>query len=203
MDEKLKSILERTAEMFISLGVKRVSMDDIASELQVSKKTLYKYVSDKTDLVQQTFLFKFEEKRREIDELVSKSSNAIEEVLMIFEMILTMTRNFNPSLEYDLKKYYKNLSEQFINHRIQHTYVVTKKNLERGINEGIYRPEIDPETIAKQHALSLTGNFNKVQNLFKDFDCAEAIKERIFYHLHGICNEKGLQILKDLTNNQQ
>ncbi len=200
MDEKLKTILEKTAEMFITLGIKSVSMDDIAAELSISKKTLYKYVSDKTDLVQKTFYYKFENKKQEIVAMAEKSANAIEEVLMIFEMIVNMTKNFNPNLEHDLKKYYRPISEKFINHRLEHTFTVTKRNLERGISEGIYRKDIDAETIAKQHALSLTGNFEKTSNLFKDFDCADAIRERIFYHLHAICNENGLEILKNLTH---
>jgi AcrR family transcriptional regulator len=200
MDEKLIEIYEKTAEMFLKLGIKSISMDDIATELSISKKTLYKYISDKTDLLKKTFYFKFDQKKTEITNLGKKSENAIEEVVMIFEAVATMTKNFNPTFEHDLQKYYKLISDDFLTQRLEHAYTLTKRNLLRGIEEGIYRKDIDYDTIAKQHALTVAGNIEKTNQFFRNFDCESAMRERIFYHLHAVCNEKGLDILKNFEN---
>ena len=57
IDPKLSSILDRTIELFYEFGIKNLSMDDISRKLKISKKTLYRYVNSKEDLIEKLFYY--------------------------------------------------------------------------------------------------------------------------------------------------
>ena len=51
MNEDLKNILLKVRELYMKYGIKSITMDDVASEIGISKKTLYQFVTDKDELV--------------------------------------------------------------------------------------------------------------------------------------------------------
>ena len=57
MNDKKEYILKQIRELYLKFGIKSVTMDDVASEFGISKKTLYQYFEDKADLVQQVIDF--------------------------------------------------------------------------------------------------------------------------------------------------
>src|SRR5215475_6187544 len=105
-------ILEKAHELFMRYGVRSVSMDDIAAQLGMSKKTLYQYYTDKEELVDAVLSTLLEENRKQCLECRQKSENAVHEVLQALDMMQQMFTNMNPSIVFDLEKYHPAVSKK-------------------------------------------------------------------------------------------
>lgn len=96
-------IIHKAKEMFLRLGFKSITMDDIACEMCISKKTIYKYFSNKDVLIEQSVELVHKEVHETIDQIVSKDFNAIEENFEIKRMFREMFRSAESSPIYQLK----------------------------------------------------------------------------------------------------
>lgn len=200
MEETLENIIKTASGLYQKFGIKSVTMDDIAHECMVSKKTLYKYVNDKIDLL--TYVLEYEEsKQRAIFcELREKNLNAIEEILEIHKHLIIMVKKHNPSVEYDLRKYYPAVLRKLSEKRSEQVYKAMVGNMKKGINEGLYYDDIDVELIAKQRVIF---QVQKVENKivsYKEFTKPKAVKEMVIYHLRAICSPKGIDFLNSKIN---
>lgn len=191
--------------MYQKYGIKSVTMDDVAHELGISKKTLYHYVKDKNDLVEHVVNLELEEgpmssKNADWDQL-----NAIEEMLEVHKMVDRMIKTHNPSTEYDLKKYYPEEYQKVQKVRRERIYNFMLNNIRKGKNEGLYRPEINEEYITKMHVSRVEHAFDN--NIFtSDEMSSSALFYEVFiYHIRGVASEKGIEFLekklKETENN--
>src|ERR1700712_2218612 len=101
--EAKERILEKSQELFAKYGIRSVSMDDIAAQLGMSKKTLYQYYDDKDELVKSVFSQILEENKKECEHCNKIGDNAIHEVFISFDMVEEMLSNMNPSVLHDLQ----------------------------------------------------------------------------------------------------
>ncbi len=204
MNEELKNILTKVRCLYMKYGIKSVTMDDIARELGISKKTLYQYVNDKNELVKLVVEMELNEKKS-ITEICRPELNAIEEIFELHKSVRQMLKDYNPSTEYDLRKYYPELYSRVMTIRRERIYSNILSNLSKGKAEGLYRPELNDELIAKLQ-------LSRVESAFDDkiFTQDELLSPKFFlemfvYHIRGIANEKGLivldQKLKEVENN--
>lgn len=174
-------------------------MDDIAKGLMMSKKTLYQYFESKNDLVFKIIEAHLFEEEQILLAIQSKTEDAIQEMIQIARYIIEFTTKMNPSLSYDLKKYYPEcwlLIEQghmgFVKESIT-------KNINRGKKEGFYRKEIITEIIASLY-VSNCMNITLVQMPQGDIVPSEIFREMILYHLHGMMTEQGKQLFEKNKN---
>ena len=116
VEEKEKEIILAASEVFMRLGIKSVNMDDISRQLGISKKTLYKYVSDKNDLVKKVVQTLMDMEDEAILEIQSKNLNAIEENLEIMKYIVGMLNNLHPSVMFDMEKYHPTVMKDMVDH---------------------------------------------------------------------------------------
>ena len=116
-----EKILDTSTEMFLSLGFKSVTMDDIADKLSISKKTIYSHFSNKEQLVEACVLELFEEISTNIDDIVAENHNPIAEQLYIHEFILNKLKEENASPQFQLYKYYPEINEKLREKKIEHT----------------------------------------------------------------------------------
>jgi AcrR family transcriptional regulator len=181
-----QDIIKASFDLFMRYGIKSVTMDDIARELGISKKTLYQYVSNKAELIEQKCM---------TEEIRSTSSDALEEMLRIGRYVVEKLRSMSPTTVYDLRKYYGTIWKRMESQMKQHVYGVISDNIERGIRQGIYRSELNPEIIARLYV----GKSVLVadEDVFESgkYDLATLHQEYIRYHIHGIASEKGRQLL--------
>jgi len=105
MNEDFKNILLKVRELYMRYGIKSITMDDVASHLGISKKTLYQHVSDKDDLVGKVIDLEISSQDHEMECMKAADLNAIEKLLMVSKMINHKLKQMNPSTDYDLKKY--------------------------------------------------------------------------------------------------
>jgi AcrR family transcriptional regulator len=202
MEEKVKEIIVSAMEVFLRLGFKNVSMDDMAKELRMSKKTLYKYFSDKNDLVKQVIAMGIEMDRCEIQGSITKADNAIEELLGVTEHISVKMKQVHPSIFFELEKYYPESWVLFQEFRELFTCTCMLDNLHRGIKEELYRDNINTEVVARFFIDILDSVFKQSLDVNQQLSFVELHKSAVIYHLYSITNETGKTYLENkIINN--
>jgi len=177
-------------------GIKSITMDDVARELSISKKTLYQYVTDKDDLVGKFIENEIELRFEEIYKCFKIGFNAIEELFEISFFMNRMMKDQNPTTEYDLKKYYPHHYQKTVKARREGMYKYVLQNLKKGKEEGLYREDMDVEIIAKLY-MSRSEN-NHLNELFtnEEFTSIKLFIEILTYHIRGIATKKGIIVLE-------
>ncbi len=180
-------------------GVHSVSMDDIAAQLGMSKKTLYQYYTDKEELVDVVLSALLENNRRQCLADRQKAENAIHEIFQAFDMMQEIFTNMNPSIVFDLEKYHPAVYKKFQQHKQIFLYQVIRQNLERGINEEVYRPEINVDVLTRFRIESMMLAFNSEifpANRTQLVSIQEEILEHFLYGLSAIKGQKLIQKYK-------
>lgn len=190
-----EKIIQKATELFINLGFKSVTMDDIANEMGISKKTIYTHFNNKTELVKETTLSVFDDITKGIDCIVEQNNNPIEELYEIKKYVMIQLKDEKASTQYQLQKYYPEIFETFKEKHFAKMYECTRKNLKRGMENNLYRENLDIEFISRIYFLGVNGI--KDQELFpaEKFPIPQLMEEYLEYHLRGIVTKEGLQIL--------
>lgn len=196
MNEELKNILQKIRCLFMKYGIKSVTMDDIAHELSISKKTLYQHVSDKNELVQKIVELEINEKTEYFCNMELPDHNAIEEVFEVHKKVQQMLKDYNPATEYDLRKYYPELHTQILKVRRDNMYHNILNNLLKGKTEGLYRTDLDEEIIAKIQLSRIESAYDDKIFTHDELLSSKIFNELFIYHIRGIANEKGLEVLE-------
>ena len=141
-----EKIIAKASDLFLKLGFKSVTMDDIAGEMCISKKTIYKYFCNKEILVEETTEIVHKAIHQSIDTIVAKNYNAIEENFEIRKMFKEMFKTGEASPAYQLRKHYPEIYDKVISRELNECNAVFKQNIERGIQQGLYRKNILVDT---------------------------------------------------------
>ncbi|MFT5166063.1 MAG: AcrR family transcriptional regulator [Saprospiraceae bacterium] len=195
MESKAK-ILQGATGLFLKYGVKSVTMDDISRELGISKKTLYQHVENKADLIEQTVQLYIDDEKKMIASIRGEAENAIHEMVILAKYITQMFREMPSGLTYDLQKYHRKSWDLMESYNQTHIYGVIKDNIERGIEQGVYRNDLNPDIIAKLYVGKTSIIVDEDVFPLRDYNKENLFKEYIKYHLHGIASAKGLKLLE-------
>ena len=196
-------ILEKSAEMFLNLGFKSVTMDDIANELGVSKKTIYNHFSNKTDLVNEVTNSVFEIVVTGINLICSKEENPIDELYEIKRFSMEYLKNEKTSPQYQLQKYYPKIYATLKSKQFDVMQDCVIDNLKRGVKLGFYRSTIDLGFISRIYFHGIIGLKDVELFPLKQFSMNDIMNFYLEYHLRGICTEKGIIKLNEIITNNQ
>lgn len=196
MNQELQNILEKVAQMYMKYGIKSITMDDVARDLSISKKTLYQYVADKNDLVRKVVLMSQKARKEAFLQLKERNLNAIEEMLEVHKAINIILKNQNPSYEYDLRKYYPEIFEEITNAGRGHMEANIRTNLEKGKREGLFRADLDVDIITRLQLFRMETICNNNIFTVEEFASPKIFMEIFYYHLRGIASEKGLEYIE-------
>jgi len=203
MEIDKKNILSKVYILYLKYGIKSITLDDIAREIGISKKTIYSYFADKHDLVQQVFNYEQEIKNDCATGLYPPGLNAIEQMWAINMHITSLLKEYNPSMNFDLKKHYPEIFENRRTSFFENTYRHQIENLNKGISEGLYRQEINVEYIARLFILRVFNIHDFPLFDVSEFFKPEFIQEVFIYHIRGIANKKGLEVLEKILKNKE
>lgn len=195
MDNELRNILQKVGCLYQKYGIKSVTMDDVARELGISKKTLYQYVNDKSDLVAKVIDLDDQMKREKFHEN-NTSENAIDQLIYVHREVNKMLRETNPSMMYDLKKYYPDLHDQMMERKRKGMFENVLKNLKWGIEDGLYRDELNVDIIAKLYLSRIESIMDHEIYTIEEFTSPKFFREIFIYHIRGIANKKGIEYLE-------
>ncbi len=189
--EKEEEIFRRTGELYRKYGIRSVTMDDVARELGISKKTLYHFVRDKEELVKKVTDLDFREIHQCLGGSREQVGNAIEELLEISRFVSLHLKDYSPSFDYDLKKYYPEISEDIHRRKREVMFEMILQNMKRGKKEGLYRGELKEEIIARLYVSRLESMHDNPMFSVDEFISGEIFREIFTYHIMGIANEEG------------
>ena len=193
-------IIKKATDMFLKLGFKSVTMDDIACEMCISKKTIYKYFSNKEKLIEEGTEVVHQKIHAMMDEVMAQNHNAIAENFQLREMFKQMFQSFDHSPAYQLKKHYPEIYEKMIANEIEDCSQMFRRNIEKGIAEGLYRKETDIEAAVKFYYTLI---FSINENTVFEKDAHELELKALEYHTRAIATPNGIKELeKHLLSNQ-
>ena len=188
--EKQK-LIEKAGELFMRIGIRSVSMDDIARELGISKKTLYQTVENKEELVQ---LVLEEDTRQDLCIMVGnrhEATDAIDEFLRNSRYFIREMRKVSPTAMHDLRKYYPDIWHTQVKAHQDEFHKGVAANLERGMEEGLYRDDIDAEVIANLYVGMTVMVIDRGVFPAQDRPLSEILRQHSTYHFNGIVNQFG------------
>lgn len=191
-------IIKKATDMFLKLGFKSVTMDDIACEMCISKKTIYKYFSNKEALVEEGTEVVHRKIHALMDTVIAKNYNAIEENFEMRKMFKEMFQSFDHSPAYQLKKHYPEIYEKMIANEMEDCNTMFSQNIRKGISQGLYRPDTDVDA-ATQFYYTLIFSINENTVLESEAFILEG--KALEYHTRAIATPKGIEELeKQLLN---
>lgn len=193
------AILHKATDLFLSLGFKSVTMDDLAREMGISKKTIYTHFPNKTALVSACTMHLFETINHGISLILNQHLNPIAELINIKEFVMTHLKNEQSSPQYQLQKYYPKIHDQlkFKQLAIMESCVID--NLTRGIQQSIYRKDINLEFISRIYFTGMNGIKDLALFPTAQFSVKKLMELYLSYHLRAICTDKGLETYLSLT----
>lgn len=184
--------------MFLKLGFKSVTMDDIAKEMGISKKTIYKYFENKELLIECATEVSQATIHQAIEEVISHNYDAITENFEIRNMFSKTFDISETSPVYQLKKHYPQIYEQVVNREICQRDSYLTQNIRKGIEQGYYRKEIDPDVYTK---LYYTLVFGIKETIISERESQQLELKALEYHIRAMATPKGIEELeKQLSN---
>lgn len=201
--ETRQRILEIAMTQFARFGVRTITMEDLARQAGISKKTIYQEFEDKKDLVKAVFAAILEQDRKRLAFILEQGDGVIEHLVQTSKMMRERLTSINPLVILEVQKYFPeawNLFESFKEETIQQDLI---KVLERGKELGYFRPEIDSRVLARVRLTQVTSAFDPKNFAEPDYNLVEEQMIILDHFLHGIFTEKGRQAYlmhKDILN---
>lgn len=196
MDTK-ERIKERAGELFTSIGIKNVTMDALAVDLGISKRTIYEHFRDKDDLVIQVIEQQIITNNKSFLEIISEAGDVIEALFLIIRKEHERFKNINPIYKEDLKKYFPRINECFYqdNEKLKE-FSASYALLEKGKREGVFRGDINIEIVDNflHELIIFLHNSDRIRLMnLKDVDILSYI---LLPYFRGICTRKGQELME-------
>jgi len=188
-------IRQKAHDLIMQYGIRSVSMDDIATALGMSKKTIYQYYADKDELVDAVIEDKLEENKTFCKAQRTSANDPVHEAYLAIEMLQEMLQNMNPAVLYDMEKFHPRSFQKFQQFKYNFLYEVLTDNIERGIAAGIYREDINVDIVVKARLENMLLAFN--QQLFpkSKYRMVDVEIELTELFLFGLASPKGHKLI--------
>jgi len=191
-------IINKAKEIFLRLGFKSITMDDIACEMCISKKTIYKYFSNKDILIEESIQAVHKEIRATLNKIAEENFNAIEENFEVKRMFREMFKSAESSPIYQLKKHYPEIYDKVLSMQVSVCEDCFRQNITKGIREGLYRENLDIDNYVKFYYTLI---FNINENTMLEKDAHELEVKALEYHIRAMATLAGIiELEKHLKN---
>ncbi|MFV8374383.1 TetR/AcrR family transcriptional regulator [Flavobacterium sp. LB1P62] len=188
-----EKIISKASEMFLKLGFKSITMDDIAGEMCISKKTIYKYFCNKEILIEESTATIHKEIHQIIDDVILKNYNAIQENFEIRKLFKEMFKSSDTSPVYQLKKHYPEIYEKVMSREINECNTIFKQNIEKGIRQGLYRENVNIESYIRFYYLLV---FSIKETTRSEKEAQKLELEILEYHTRALATPNGITELE-------
>ncbi len=186
-------LLEKSSALFLRYGIKSITMDDIAKELGMSKKTIYQVVDNKADLVYKTMESHIKLELAKLDKIKDNATDAVDEMIQIVESTAIHIQGIDTTILFDLQKYFPLAFDLFNGYRENHIQKAILENLERGKAEGYYRENLNTDVISKIYISIILSLFDQHTFPSNKYSFVSLYTEFVNYHLQGILSAKGMK----------
>ena len=202
INDTAERIKVKAHELFMQYGLRSVSMDDIANGLGISKKTIYQFYADKDALVDEVIQSVILNNQNCCEDDRAIADNAIHEIFLAIEFMMEIFRSMHPALVFDMQKYYPRSFQKFQKHKNDYLYTMIKENIERGIKEELYRPEVQVDIMARFRVSSMMLPFHpEFYNTLKQ-GLGVMEEEITLNFLFGLVSAKGYKLAVKYQNDR-
>lgn len=189
----VRKILDRSDELIRQYGVRTFTMDMLAKELGISKKTIYLYFENKATLVYACVTRDLEHSQAYVSRQVVESRDAVEEMVNIGAYFVENFRQIQSGIMFELERFFSASWELIMEHKMGFALGIINANLERGIREGLYRKDINKDLVARFYIGKTDLIFNQQFFPYPQYRITEVYLELLKYHLHAIATPEGLE----------
>lgn len=197
-NEKENQIIQGAFRLFYKYGIRSISMDDICRELCMSKKTVYQYFKNKEELVAKGLEAETVKESCQYTSIHENFPNPIDALLEVSKLTCQLLAEINPNFIYDLKKYYPEIYKNYIDHTRTHVYNKIRENMLRGIEEGVYRPELSVDLISRLYVQKLEDIMDGEFNIPDEKVAINKIFKVMFEnHIRGISTPIGVKYFEE------
>lgn len=191
-------ILHTAEGLFFQYGIRSVTMEDIAKELSISKKTIYQFFKDKDEIVLRVSRQIFNKERARMHQIHEQGENVIHEMVLISRYIREHVGEANPSAMHDMQKFYPDAWRFFLSFKKDSLNLI-ESTIEKGVAEGYFRPEVNPKILAILRSETIVLSFD--QQLFprKDFEPQDVQVQLFEQFINGILTDKGRKLYLKYT----
>lgn len=198
MEDQKKAIVEAALGMFNRYGIRSVTMDDLSSELSISKKTLYKFFDNKADLVHQCGELLFEKIYSSLMEIHENAESAIDELFQVDEVVWRMMEGHNPGMRYQIQKYYPKTFDHFFQGRKEMIQKLISENIERGKADGCFRKDADTNVISYLYCSKVESMPEEESEFLDRRSMRYVSRQALIYHIRGLATPQGLAKLEEI-----
>lgn len=194
--ETKERIAFKAEELFMQYGIRSVSMDDIANNLGMSKKTLYQYFADKDELVEAVVNGHINIVQGDCIDCRKGAKDAIHEIFLTMEHIMEEFNNMNPMLLYDLEKFHFKAYQRFREYKDKFLLQIIRANIEWGIRDELYRSDINVDVMSKFRIESIMIPFNVAVFPPGKYNLATTSEIIIENFAYGLATLKGHKLIQ-------
>lgn len=202
-DETRNLILNAALEQFMSKGIKEVKMDDIASLLSVSKRTIYELFSDKEELLLEALKLLHERTRNEGKAIIRRSEHILDIILNLYGLYFDLLKKVNKKFFTELERYpricQRNKEREAKNNKKFLAWI------ELGRKQGLFREDANFEVLSyilrRDLEIIFTVNIKGEENELSKYTPEELGRTLILSYLRGISTPKGQEIIETYLNN--
>ncbi|WP_405574108.1 TetR/AcrR family transcriptional regulator [Winogradskyella sp. Asnod2-B02-A] len=181
------TLLKCSIEQFTQFGSKHVTLDDLANELGISKKTIYSFFKNKEDLVTSSLETIINEYKEDIDRIIiSNGNDPVLSVMLIYQRGFQYLKYFKPSFIFGIEKYYPKANKLYKDFIEELANSIVLDLLKKGKALGDIKKDIDVELVVKIYFFRIDNMVFKKDNLFETYSEEALFKHLVIYNLKGI-----------------
>jgi TetR/AcrR family transcriptional regulator, cholesterol catabolism regulator len=197
--EAKERIILISIDLFTESGIRHVTMDQIAVEAGMSKRTIYELFRDKDELIRECLETMHRQNMEEVQEILSHASNAIEALYRFGQHGEKKKSGINRLFFEDIKKLYPQMWDNMKKRVRPHTGSFSQRILKQGIEEGIFLNDLNIEIVdAFFHIIMET--FHKKEIFPENTSDNDLIRNIIIPYYIGISTEKGKNLIEQYYN---
>jgi AcrR family transcriptional regulator len=195
-------ILETALHLFFRFGIKAITMDDIAKEMGISKKTIYRFFNEKDDIINALMEENIKKNQQMLEEIAQQANDPIHEMILMSQYMEKRYAEINPVFFHDLLKQHSKAGEQLGKFKKECVFKNLKLNIAEGIKQGLYRSDLDINFAAQYRVIQIDAMMNKnIEFDSTHFGKINSLITEIF--MHGISTVKGHKLINKYKNKNE
>lgn len=188
-----KTIVEKTYKLYSKYGIKSISVDEIALVLGISKKTLYIHIKSRDELLRQVIEFSLTRFAAGLTQAIEKDKNVFMKLALFNVYLIRNTRKMNPAFLFDLKKVNHEQYRQVNDFRTQKLYEIFKSIIQLGIEQDLFRGDLDLKYVYFNQMHKVSENAYKVFPSYNEAVSKNTIFKLLLNDVVGLTTLKGHQ----------
>ena len=194
-----QKILSTAIELFNERGVRAVKMDDISSELSISKRTLYEIYENKEELLYECVKNKYEDSEVVLAKIAKDSKTVIDILIKIYRLKVEELKNVHPSFYTEMGKYKKIMA--YLDDQNKSRKKQQVEFIKRGISEGYFLTDVNYDLVLQLFDVSSRYVFCNYATI--NCQMEQLSYNLMFVFLRGFCTLKGVKELDFFLENDE